>query len=569
MPSTGTDKINIKPLDTGEKPAGIAHLFHLLGTDSPQNISLILEQARFIIQGPFAFFIPLCPQDPAIQANPGLPHPLEIKHILTSTLFNQAFATDEETHLLSCIQPREGDPLVDTLGIKSCIGVPVFFKQNRLGALWVVDIRPRDFTPDDIESLQTLAAALGLEKERLSRENKMLEAQRATIRKLNKKLSQANKMELLGVIAGGVAHDLNNILAGLVSYPELLLLQIDKNSPLVEPISFIHDTGLKAADIVQDLLTLTRRGIKQTSVINLNQVIQDYHGSSVHQRLLKNFPNIHFKIKTDPWLLNLNGSESHISKVVMNLVMNAAEAVKDSGQVMIETFNRYVDTSLDGNEIPEGEYAVLRVTDDGEGISREDIKRIFEPFYTKKQMGRSGSGLGLSVVWNAVKDHKGYIEISSKKKEGTSFELYFPGTRDRMESIPDNFNLDAFKGNNETVLVVDDVKEQREIAQGCLKILGYRPFTVGSGKEAVTYLKKQPMDLLVLDMRMEPGMDGLNTYKEVLKIYPKQKAIIASGFSETQRVKEAKQLGAGQYIKKPYTLQNFAVALKKELAKNQ
>lgn len=388
------------------------------------------------------------------------------------------------------------------------------------------------------------------------------------IKELEEKLKQSEKMELIGTLAGGVAHDLNNILSGLVSYPELLLMQLDKDSPLVEPISFIHDTGIKAAEIVQDLLTLTRRGIHQASVLSLNQVIHDYYNSSAHHRLEKNFPDIYFKINLEPYLLNLIGSESHISKVVMNLVMNAAEAVQANGQVSIETFNRYVELSMDkGNEIPEGEYVVLRVSDTGEGIGPADIKRIFEPFYTKKKMGRSGSGLGLSVVWNAVKDLQGYIDVSSEREKGTSFELYFKATRDNLENIADDFQVESFKGDAETILVIDDVKGQRKIAQGCLKLLGYTPFAVSSGEKAISFLKKHPMDLLILDMKMEPGMDGLETYREVLKINPKQKAVIASGFSETKRVIEAKQLGVGQYIKKPYTLQKFAFAIKKELTK--
>jgi len=440
-----TGRNQFKHSSMNEKSARAAQIFQMLGTDTPQNITLILEQARLAIDGLFAFFIPLCRQNdcPPLHTSPDLPQDLEIDCIINSTLFKNT--GDRKTHpVLSCISPqdRQTDPLVKKLNIKACIGTPVSFKQTPLGTLWVIDTIPRSFTQDDTTCLETLAAALGLEEERLSLGNKRLKAQKARVRELEKELAQAKKMESIGIIAGGVAHELNNILAGLVSYPELLLLQMEKNSPLREPISFIHDTGLKAADIVQDLLTLTRRGIKQTRVINLNQIIQDYHNSSVHQRLVKNFPNIDFEIKSKPDLLNLNGSEFHISKVIMNLVMNAAEAVQRNGQVIIETFNRYVDISRGGmNEIPQGEYVVLRVSDDGAGISQENIKRIFEPFYVKKQMGRSGSGLGLSVVWNLVKDHGGYIEISSKKEKGTSFELYFPGAGDKMESIPENCPL--------------------------------------------------------------------------------------------------------------------------------
>jgi signal transduction histidine kinase len=294
------------------------------------------------------FLFPSAPKRaaPPIHTSPDLPQDLRVDCILASTLFKTTFDRDTH-HVLSCIPPQDSqmDPLVKKLKIKACIGTPVLFKQTPLGTLWVIDNTPRSFTQDDASCMETIAAALGLEEERLSQGNKMLKAQKTMVRELSKKLDQAKEMELIGIIAGGVAYDLNNILAGLVSYPEWLLLQMEKNSPLMEPISFIHDTGLRAADIVQDLLSLTRRGIKQTRVINLNQAIQNYQKSSVYQRLVKNFPGIDFKIKSEPDLLNLNGSESHISKVLMNLVMNAAEAIQNSGQVMVETFNCYVDIS--------------------------------------------------------------------------------------------------------------------------------------------------------------------------------------------------------------------------------
>lgn len=387
------------------------------------------------------------------------------------------------------------------------------------------------------------------------------------VKELEEKLMRAEKMELIGTMAGGVAHDLNNILSGLVSYPELLLMQLPKDSPLKEPISFMHDAGLRAADIVQDLLTLTRRGLSIQSVINLNTVIHEYFTSSAHRRLEKTYPLIQFNIETQNDLLNICGSPSHISKVIMNLVINAAEAIGRKGVVIIETFNRYIDIPLSGqDDLREGDYVGLKVTDTGAGIPKEDLNKIFEPFYTRKQMGRSGSGLGLSVVWNCVKDHNGHIEVKSKKNKGSVFELYFPATRKNTEKGPDIFHIDDFKGNGETVLVIDDVDEQRKIAQDSLKMLGYTPFAVASGEKAVQFLKKQPIALIILDMKMEPGMDGLETYKQILSINPSQKAIIASGFSESERVKETLKIGAGQYIKKPYTIKNLAHALKKELA---
>jgi Response regulator containing CheY-like receiver, AAA-type ATPase, and DNA-binding domains len=210
---------------------------------------------------------------------------------------------------------------------------------------------------------------------------------------------------------------------------------------------------------------------------------------------------------------------------------------------------------------------VLTVSDTGIGISLEDREKIFEPFYTKKVLGRSGTGLGMAVVWGTVKDHNGYIDVQSLEGKGTTFTLYFPATR--QESAQDNvpLRLEEYSGKGESILIVDDVKEQREIASLMLKKLGYAVTSVASGEEAVDYLKNNSADLLVLDMIMDPGIDGLETYKKILQLHPKQKAIIVSGFSETERVKEIQKLGAGPYLKKPYLFEKIGHAVRLELDK--
>ena len=177
-------------------------------------------------------------------------------------------------------------------------------------------------------------------------------------------------------------------------------------------------------------------------------------------------------------------------------------------------------------------------------------------------MGRSGTGLGMAVVWGTVKDHRGYIDFKSKLQEGTTFILYFPVTRKELDSGRENLPMAAYMGNGESVLIVDDIKEQRDIASMILTQLGYKTTTAASGEDAVQYLKNNKVDLVVLDMIMEPGMDGLDTYKKIIEIHPGQKTIIASGFSETDRVKKAQKLGAGQYIKKPYSIEKFGLAVK-------
>jgi PAS domain S-box-containing protein len=382
------------------------------------------------------------------------------------------------------------------------------------------------------------------------------------------RLQRAEKMEAIGTLAGGVAHDLNNVLSGIVSYPELLLMKTPEDSPLRKPLLTIQESGKKAADIVNDLLTLARRGAAVMEVLNLNNIISDYLKTPEYEKLLSYYPNIEVALDLESDLLNMLGSAIHISKTVMNLISNAAEAIQYDGSIIISTENRYVDRPVRGyDDIAEGDYVILKVIDGGIGISPEDVDRIFEPFYTKKKMGRSGTGLGMAVVWGTVKDHRGYIEVQSKIGKGSTFTLYFPATREKEIKDKSPTPLEQYMGKGESILVVDDIKEQRDIADSLLSELGYSVTTLSSGQEAVEYMKDHSANLVILDMIMEPGLDGLETYRGIIKSHPGQKAIIASGFSETGRVKEAQVLGVGQYIKKPYTLEKIGVAVKTELEK--
>lgn len=220
----------------------------------------------------------------------------------------------------------------------------------------------------------------------------------------------------------------------------------------------------------------------------------------------------------------------------------------------------------DLNNVRGGEYAVLAVSDEGSGISPGDLERIFEPFYTKKVMGRSGTGLGLAVVWNTVQDHKGYVNVTSSPK-GTVFALYFPITRKEVAMEEGEVPPEDFQGQGEKILVVDDEERQREIASGILTKLGYVAEAVSSGEEAIEYVKEHPVDLMVLDMVMPKGINGRQTYEEIIRIRPGQKAVIASGYSKTREVDISQELGAGKYLRKPYTLAKLGIAVKEELEK--
>jgi PAS domain S-box-containing protein len=395
------------------------------------------------------------------------------------------------------------------------------------------------------------------------RERKEVEEEKM---RLQNQLQRAQKMEAIGTLAGGVAHDLNNILSGIVSYPDLLLIQLPENSPLRKPIQTIQTSGHKAAAIVQDLLTLARRGVTASEVVNLNRVVSEYLESPEFEALRSFHPNVAVEAHLEENLLNIMASPIHLSKSLMNLVSNAAEAMPSGGTIHITTENRYVDQPLSGyDHVEEGDYVVLRVSDSGVGIPLEDRERIFEPFYTKKVMGRSGTGLGMAVVWGTLKDLNGYIDVESSEGKGTTFILYFPVTRNPLAADQESPPTMSYQGKGEEILVVDDVETQRDIASMFLSQLEYKVHTVSSGEEAVLFVREHRVDLIMLDMVMEPGMDGLDTYKQILALYPGQKAVIASGFSETNRVKEAQRLGAGPYLRKPYTFEKLGRVIRQEL----
>lgn len=386
-------------------------------------------------------------------------------------------------------------------------------------------------------------------------------------RRLEAQLQRSEKMELVGTLAGGVAHDLNNILGAIVGYPDLLLEKLSRSDPMRSHLVAIRESGERAALIVQDLLTLARRGVATREPENLNRIIGRYLKSREFAKLKELHPNVEVEAELADNLPNILGSEVHLAKTIMNLCDNAAEAMPKGGKLKIFTANEYLDGPIKGyDHIEEGNYVALTVTDEGVGISKDDLKRIFEPFYSKKVMGRSGTGLGMAVVWGTVKDHKGYIDVESKEGVGATFKLYFPVTEDSVRDKNKAVLIEEILGNGEKILVVDDVGDQREIAINILKRLGYSVDAVSTGEEAVAYVKDNPVDLLVLDMIMEPGMDGLETYRQIVQIRPEQKAIISSGFSETDRVRKAQKLGAGQYIKKPYTLEQLGLVVKQELS---
>ena len=412
------------------------------------------------------------------------------------------------------------------------------------------------------EELERRAQELAAEKEELTRA-------REREGELVEKLSRSERLESLGLLAGGVAHDLNNILGPMVAYPELVMeLLPESDKRLRHMMRQINDSARKASGVIRNLLTMGRRGSYELEVVQINEVITAFHDSPEFAEIQRNYDNVEFRMELAGDLWPIQASVSHLNQVVMNLVINAFEAVgREKGEVVVRTERAGVNEAIDGYQTVEvGLYVKLTIQDTGCGIAADRLNRIFEPFFTGKKMGRSGSGLGLAVVYGVVQDFDGVIDVRSQTGKGTCFEIYFPPLLEAQSAVS---AVEAEFDGDERILVVDDVAEQREMASELLATMGYATFTAENGTRAVEFLRANDVDLIVLDMIMEEGFDGLDTYREILGFKPGQKCIIASGFSESERVREAQRLGAGAYVSKPYTRSVIGKAVRDELDRKE
>ena len=407
---------------------------------------------------------------------------------------------------------------------------------------------------------------VGVRTKELEAANTQLKYEIEERKEVQQRLVHAEKMEAIGTLAGGVAHDLNNILSGVVTYPDLLLLQLPQDSPLIKPLETIRDSGRRAAAIVQDLLTLARRGVKVSKLFEFQEGVAQYLGSLEFKEFQKNHPEVSINFPLQDRTFYIKGSPVHLSKTIMNLVNNAMEAIRGEGDIFISLEKIRLDSQpLDFLKWRAGEYVKFTVKDTGIGISSENLERIFEPFFSHKVMGKSGTGLGMSVVWGTVEDHNGMIHVDSTVGVGTSFQLLFPAAEGPDVTsrilLPQTRN----RGRGETVLVVDDSKEQRLIAADILSHLGYKAITLATGEAAVDFLRYSTVDLVILDMLMDPGISGLETFKRIMEFKPQQKAVIASGYSRQASIEEAYALGIADFIVKPYSVERIGESLHKIL----
>lgn len=396
--------------------------------------------------------------------------------------------------------------------------------------------------------------------------------QKATERErlLHQRLDRTTRMESLGLLAGGLAHDLNNILSPLASYPDILLSQLPPTSQTQSMLIDMRNAATDAFDLLKDVQALVQYEEHPHKPVSINQIVQRTVNSVAIQEPLRTHPALELRIRTRSNLPDILARDQQLSRMILNLALNAFEAMSGAGTLTLSTALRVLDQPFEGFEsIPDGTFVVFKAEDTGPGMGSEQLQHIFEPFYSKKKHG--SAGLGLTVVYNAVHSHGGFIDVQSVPGHGTSFNVYFPVPEQNTnrQSVDHSLNAEppcSFQGKQ--ALLIDDVDTQRIYISRVLKNMGFEVSTADSGPQGLNLLEQNRYDIIILDMVMA-DMDGLETLKRIRSKHPDQLCFIVSGFSQNQRVQEALKQGASAFLKKPLKQETLQPLLTKWMCESR
>ncbi|MEN6376217.1 MAG: PAS domain S-box protein [Smithella sp.] len=382
------------------------------------------------------------------------------------------------------------------------------------------------------------------------------------LRNMETQLLQASKMEAVGTLTGGIAHDFNNILQAIMGYNELMLLEKQDDRTRKLYLNNTRDLTQRAIQLVRQLLLFSRKVEPLSKMISINNEIRN-----MQNLLAKSIPRM-IEIKTNLCedIFPINADPTQIGQVIMNLVINARDAIGDGGSITVTTSNVVLteDTYMNGCNIRAGIYARLSVTDTGCGMEQEILEHIFEPFFTTKEPGK-GTGLGLAVVYGVVKSHHGFIYCESELEKGTTFHILFPALKTvESKNVIESPQPKELPRGTETILLVDDERSILDICEDTLSLYDYKVITAENGEKAVEIYKAQQekIQLVILDMIM-PGKGGKKCLAELISINPRIRVLMSSGYSTPQQIEELKKIGAAGFISKPYHPEDLLVAVRK------
>jgi len=380
-------------------------------------------------------------------------------------------------------------------------------------------------------------------------------------RELARQLQQSQKMESIGRLAGGVAHDFNNILTAIIGFSELAQTKLPEQHPVRRDLKIVREAGEKASVLVRKLLAFSRKQILEMKIVNLNALIEDI--LKLLGRIIGE--DVFFEINTKEAVKNIKADPGQVEQILMNLVINARDAMPEGGRIRIETANVTLDENYTKSHegVTPGPYVMLAITDSGKGIPKDVQGKIFEPFFTTK--GPQGTGLGLSTVYGIVKQHKGHIFVYSEMGMGTTFKIYFPATGESAKKSR-NDAAHVIPGGNEVLLVVDDDRSILDLIIDTLQPLGYTIIDATSAEEVLEFMKvsHDRFDLLLTDMVM-PGMNGSDLAVAVREKYPGTKVVFMSGYTVDMFGRQG-EFEAGMYfIQKPLSPMSLAEKVRQVL----
>jgi two-component system, cell cycle sensor histidine kinase and response regulator CckA len=386
------------------------------------------------------------------------------------------------------------------------------------------------------------------------------------IKETEKQLQQARKMEAIGILAGGIAHDFNNLLQIINGYAQILSSEKHETDPDYPKLMAIEKAVGNAAQLVRQLLTFSRKAESKFISLDLNREIS--HVRKILARTLPKMIDIHLHLGES--LPHVAADPVQIEQLLLNLGSNAADAMPEGGMLRIETENVKLNEAFLAShpDLTSGDCVLLTITDTGHGMDQKTVERSFEPFFTTKEVGK-GTGLGLASVYGIIKSHGGHISCKSQPGQGTTFKLYLPAVEQREAVQEKCDDAIASRGGSETILLVDDEESIRTFAATVLERFGYTVLTCARGEDAIAIIfRGGKIDLVILDLGM-PGMGGHKCLKEILKIDPSAKILLASGYAINGQAKKSLESGAAGYIGKPYQIKGLIQKVREILDNGQ
>jgi signal transduction histidine kinase/CheY-like chemotaxis protein len=547
----------LKPIDALKK---IGDLFCLLGPDPHKNIHIIVRHTNEVLQSAFSLYNRLDKKSSALTCRSGhnLPENFQMDEAPDGRICYEATIKGDDQPVvipdISKTRYQKSDKLVQRYGLKSYLGYPVHCNNIVIGSLAVVDLKTRRFDDNEIYYISALANAISLEEDRIRTESERSDLEKS---RLSARLQQAQKMESIATLAGGVAHQFNNALAVIMGNLELIQMEELQNERIGLYIDPIGQAGQKMVQLTGQLLAYARGGKFQTQSIAAPAFVKET------LRLVKHSIAPKVEIRTD---LNKETDLIEVDLTQMQMLLaailsNASEAMDGQGLISIRLNNTKIGQKAceDNPGLKPGNYVLLSITDNGRGMDEQTRERIFEPFFTTKFQGR---GLGMAAVYGIVKKHGGFIYVDSVAGDGTTVSIYLKGTKSKP-SVAEK--VEAFEiQRSGTALIVEDEHLVMEVNRAIVEKLGYHVLEARTGKEAIALVKRYEgrIDFVLLDVIL-PDMDGSHIYPQLVEVRPEIKVIVCSGFALDGPARQILESGAESFVQKPFTMAALSAVLKK------